>query len=126
MAATNVYQNVSGLVVGGQSITSVLEIRVDDNTQTIQDGSDNDDSFTFSQRQGFQCRVSIRVRDAVECEKMAGRENVSMTWVENAATGYNKTGTVSNCSFGQSSPSGSWQNLREYVMNGIGGRFTMS
>ena len=122
MAATNVFQNVTHA-----SLTSILEVRVDDNTQFLQDGSDNDSAFTFSQRQPRQCRVTVRLRDAAQAQACSAlTQNTAFVFTDKAATGSDITGTVANCSFGQPQASGSWGQLREYQVSGIGGAFTLS
>lgn len=126
MAATNVFQNVDSVSVGGTAVTSVLEIRVDDNTQVLQDGSDNDGSFTFSAIQPYQCRVTLRFRDGVEAHKCRGKENVSLTANVVAAQGSAKTLTVANVSLTQPSESGAWGALREWQVTGSGGSYTLS
>ena len=122
MAATNVFQNVTHA-----SYTSLLEVRLDDNTQFLQDGSDNDASFTFSQRQPKQCRITLRLRDAVQAQTIANlAENQTFVFTEQAAVGSAVTGTVTNVSWGQPTASGAWGQLREYQLSGIGGAFTIS
>lgn len=127
MPSTNILKNVSSLTVGAASgLTSVLEITYDDATGFLKDGSDNDTTYTFTQKRANECRGSIRFRDPVQAAAAENQTNIVITATLAAAAGDPKTLTIAAASTSQVGGRGAWDNLQEFTVNFEGGRLTVS
>lgn len=101
MASTNIVRNVKTATIDGTTITGVLEVNWDSNTEFIEDGSDNDSSITFTKARAAKCSGTVRGRDPKQLELVKNKTTVTATFVFNADAGADATCTISAFTTGQ-------------------------
>jgi len=126
MASANICKNVKDAIFVESetndvvNLSSVLELSWDDATTLLQDGSDNDTSYTFTEPGPAACRGTLRLRDPSVAETLSLRKG-DLTVTDVAAFGNDHQLKINDIAFGQFGGRGAWQTLREYPLNFQGG-----
>jgi hypothetical protein len=128
MAASNIFKNVTttklirsdtGTTV---NLSSVLSISITDNTQFLKDGSDNDSSASYVERQADQCRLQVDFRDLNQANSIA-RLKGDFYFTAVAVKGASVPMVVYNVAFAQMATTERWSEFQTYQMSAEGGYY---
>ena len=128
MAASNIFKNVTttklirsdtGATI---NLSSVLAISITDNTQFLKDGSDNDSSATYVERQADQCRLQVDFRDLNQANSIA-RLKGDFYFTAVAVKGSSVNMVVYNVAFAQMATTERWSEFQTFQMSAEGGYY---
>lgn len=131
MASTNIYKNLNSVVLaptgGGplKTITSVISLSVSDNTDFLEDGSDDDTSPTFTEQGPLKGSITLECRDMSEIAKVRNATGV-LYWTNVAAQGSDADMCAKAVSFGQPGQNERWGELQSFTVNGRCGAFGLA